>query len=158
MFDFSWSEIALIGAVALVVIGPKDLPKALRTAGKWARKARTVSREFQSSIEQMIREAELDEVKKEIEKASAVNLEEEFQKTIDPKGTLAEDLKPPEMPDITTIGSGAPDLPAPAPTLKTPEPRAPEPKAPELAPPAPRPASELAEGDAAKPPAAGPAP
>lgn len=132
MFDFSWSEIALIGAVALVVIGPKDLPKALRTAGKWARKARTVSREFQSSIEQMIREAELDEVKNEIDKVTAVDLEHEFQKAVDPTGDLAEKLKPPEVPDITKIGSGAPDVPA--------IPQAPAPEPPSLAPPAAEPA------------------
>ena len=65
--------------VALVVIGPKDLPRALRTAGMWARKARTISREFQSSIEQMVREAELDDVKKEIEAATSINLENEIK-------------------------------------------------------------------------------
>jgi sec-independent protein translocase protein TatB len=110
MFDFSWSEVALIGAVALIAIGPKDLPKALRTAGTWARKARTISREFQSSIEQMIREAELDEVKKEVEKVTAVDLEHEVKQAIDPGGSIAESLKPPEMPDVQTI---ARDPPAP---------------------------------------------
>jgi len=111
MFDFSWSELALIGAVALIAIGPKDLPKALRTAGTWARKARTISREFQSSIEQMIREAELDEVKKEVEAMTAVNLEEEVKKAVDPGGTIAESLKPPEMPDVPAIGGEPPALP-----------------------------------------------
>ncbi len=86
MFDFSWAELALIAVVALVVIGPKDLPRALRTAGMWARKARTISREFQSSIEQMVREAELDEVKKELEAATSINLETEIKKTVDPDG------------------------------------------------------------------------
>ena len=111
MFDFSWSELALIGAVALIAIGPKDLPKALRTAGTWARKARTISREFQSSIEQMIREAELDEVKKEVEAMTAVNLEEEVKKTVDPGGTIAESLEPPEMPDVPAIGGEPPASP-----------------------------------------------
>jgi len=111
MFDFSWSELALIGAVALIAIGPKDLPKALRTAGTWARKARTISREFQSSIEQMIREAELDEVKKEVEAMTAVNLEEEVKKAVDPGGTIAESLKPPEMPDVPAIGGEPPASP-----------------------------------------------
>lgn len=103
MLDFSWSELALIGVVALVVIGPKDLPKALRTAGIWVRKARTISREFQSSIEQMMREAELDEVKKEIESVSSVNIAKEIEKAVDPTGDLAESLKPPEMPDLNKI-------------------------------------------------------
>ncbi len=137
MFNFSWSELALIGAVALVVIGPKDLPKALRTAGRWARKARTISREFQNSIEQMIREAELDEVKKEIEKASAIDLDHEFQKTIDPSGSLAEAMKPPEMPQIggetslhapTVEGAAPPAAPA-TPMLAETPPAAPPEKA-----------------------------
>src|SRR5437879_11329362 len=63
LFDIGWPELMLIGIVALVVIGPKDLPRALRVAGFWVRKARTLSREFQSSIDQMIREAELEEVR-----------------------------------------------------------------------------------------------
>src|SRR3954454_13901922 len=103
MLDFSWSELALIGVVALVVIGPKDLPKALRTAGVWVRKARTISREFQSSVEQMMREAELDEVKKQIESVSSVNIAKEIESAVDPTGELAESLKPPEMPDLNKI-------------------------------------------------------
>jgi sec-independent protein translocase protein TatB len=103
MLDFSWSELALIGVVALVVIGPKDLPKALRTAGVWVRKARTISREFQGSIEQMMREAELDEVKKQIESVSSVNIAKEIEKAVDPTGDLAESLKPPEMPDLNAM-------------------------------------------------------
>ena len=55
LFDMGWTEMLLIGVVALVVIGPKDLPRAMRTAGHWMRKARTLSREFQGSIDQMIR-------------------------------------------------------------------------------------------------------
>src|SRR5579883_39760 len=94
MFNFSWSELALIGAVALVVIGPKDLPRALRTAGQWARKARTISREFQNSIEQMVREAELDEARKELEKVTSVSVAEELQRAADPTGSLAADLAP----------------------------------------------------------------
>jgi sec-independent protein translocase protein TatB len=112
MFDFSWTEIALIGGVALVVIGPKDLPRALRTAGIWVRKARSISREFQGTIEQMMREAELDEVKKTIEKATSFDVEKEIQKHIDPTGDLAEALKPPEMPGFERLVSGAANAPA----------------------------------------------
>jgi sec-independent protein translocase protein TatB len=114
MLDFSWSELALIGVVALVVIGPKDLPKALRTAGIWVRKARTISREFQSSVEQMMREAELDEVKKELESVSSVNIAKEIEKAVDPTGDLAESLKPPEMPDLNKIVNESAPPAAPA--------------------------------------------
>ena len=70
LFDIGWPELMLIGIVALVVIGPKDLPRALRVAGFWVRKARTLSREFQSSVDQMIREAELEEVREDLKKAA----------------------------------------------------------------------------------------
>ena len=101
LLDFGWSELMLIGIVALVVIGPKDLPKALRVAGFWVRKARTLSREFQSSVEQMIREAELDEVRQELKMASEIDLDKEFRQAVDPTGSLAESLKPPELPNFS---------------------------------------------------------
>ncbi len=107
LFDLSMTELMLIGVVALVFIGPKDLPKALRVAGYWVKKARTLSREFQSSVEQMIREAELDEMRQEFKKASEIDLDKEFRNTIDPTGSLAESLKPPELPKFSDA-----DLPA----------------------------------------------
>lgn len=137
LFDLGMSELLLIGVVALVVIGPKDLPKALRVAGFWVKKARTLSREFQSSVEQMIREAELDEMRQELKKASEINLDHEFRKTIDPTGSLAESVKPPELPKFSDA-----DLPA-APSPETggsavpaiPANEAAEPEAPAIAPP-----------------------
>jgi sec-independent protein translocase protein TatB len=101
LLDFGWSELMLIGIVALVVIGPKDLPKALRVAGFWVRKARTLSREFQSSVEQMVREAELDEMRQELKKATEIDLDKEFRQAVDPTGSLAESLKPPELPNFS---------------------------------------------------------
>src|SRR5436190_10979255 len=99
LLDFGWSELMLIGIVALVVIGPKDLPRALRVAGFWVRKARTLSREFQSSVEQMVREAELEEMRQNLKKATEFDIEKEFNKTIDPDGKLAESIRPPDIPD-----------------------------------------------------------
>ncbi len=93
LFDLGWSEILVIGTVALVFIGPKDLPKALRVAGYWVRKARTLSREFQSSIDQMIREAELDEMRQDLKKAAEFDLDKEFRNTIDPTGSLERKLE-----------------------------------------------------------------
>lgn len=122
LFDLSMTELMLIGVVALVVIGPKDLPKALRVAGYWVRKARTLSREFHSSVEQMIREAELDEVRQELKKATEIDLDREFRQTIDPTGSLAESLKPPELPRFSDA-----DLPAaPDPVVQTAAPVMPE--------------------------------
>jgi sec-independent protein translocase protein TatB len=118
MFDFAWSEIALIAVVALIVIGPKDLPRVLKTVGIWVRKARGIAREFQGSIEQMVREAELDDVKKNLDKAAGFSFDDEMKKTIDPKGEIEQALAPP--PELTGQNTAA--LP-PAPT-ETPQPEA----------------------------------
>ena len=64
MFDIGASELLLIVIVAVVVIGPKDLPRALRTAGKWIGKVRRTSNHFRAGIETMIREAEMEEMEK----------------------------------------------------------------------------------------------
>jgi sec-independent protein translocase protein TatB len=95
MFDFSWSELALIAVVALVVIGPKDLPRVMRMVGYWARQARSVAREFQGSVDQMMREAELDEVKKHFDKATSFDVEHEIRNAIDPGGKLEHSLSDP---------------------------------------------------------------
>lgn len=67
MFDMSWGEIMVIGGVALVVIGPKDLPKALRTVGQMTTKVRRLAGEFQAQFSEAMREAELQDVKREME-------------------------------------------------------------------------------------------
>lgn len=114
----------VIGAVALVVIGPKELPRTLRTVGAWARKARTMTRELQGSVEEMIREAELDEVRKGLKTALDFDVKKEVLNTVDPSGDLAESLKLPSIPDYfsetrpkpMTASQGAPVL-TPPPTM-----------------------------------------
>jgi len=64
MFDIAPSELLLVVIVAIVVIGPKDLPMALRTAGRWIGRIRRVSNHFRAGIETMIREAEMEEMEK----------------------------------------------------------------------------------------------
>ena len=64
MFDIGFDELLVIAIVAIVVIGPKDLPMALRTVGRWVAKVRRVSGHFRSGIETMIREAELEEMER----------------------------------------------------------------------------------------------
>jgi len=107
-FDIGWSELLVIGVVALVFIGPKDLPRALRVAGYWFRKARTLSREFQNSVDQMIREAELDEMREQLKKATEFDINKEFQNTVDPTGELAQSIKPPDIPDFFESASSRP--------------------------------------------------
>ncbi len=131
-FDIGWSEFMVIGVVALIVIGPKDLPAALRVAGYWVRKARTLSREFHSSVEQMMREVELHEVQQELKKATEINIEHEFQKIIDPVNIPA--VEPPRaVPDYldTTPAPVIPEEPiAPSVALEEPPPEIEEPELP----------------------------
>lgn len=65
MFDVAPTELLLVVVVALVVIGPKDLPKAMRFVGKWMGKARGMARHFRSGLDAMMREAELEELEKQ---------------------------------------------------------------------------------------------
>jgi sec-independent protein translocase protein TatB len=67
MFDISWSEFLLIGVVALIVIGPKELPAVMRTLGHWTRKVRSMASEFQSQFQEAMREAEMADLKKDVE-------------------------------------------------------------------------------------------
>jgi sec-independent protein translocase protein TatB len=71
MFDFSWSELLLIGIVALVFIGPKELPGVLRTAGQWMAKVRRMASDFQSQFQDAMREAELADLKKEVDEMTS---------------------------------------------------------------------------------------
>ena len=64
MFDISSSELLLVVLVALLVIGPKDLPKALRVVGKWVGKARGVAAHFRSGFDEMVRQSEIEELEK----------------------------------------------------------------------------------------------
>jgi sec-independent protein translocase protein TatB len=66
MFDMSWGEVLVIGGVALIVIGPKDLPKALRTLGQMTTIVRQVAGDARAQLREVVREAELEDVKKQI--------------------------------------------------------------------------------------------
>jgi sec-independent protein translocase protein TatB len=65
MFDIAPTEMLIVLVVALVIIGPKDLPKVMRTVGQWVGRARGMARHFRSGIDTMIREAELEEMEKQ---------------------------------------------------------------------------------------------
>ncbi|MHA1151375.1 MAG: Sec-independent protein translocase protein TatB [Alphaproteobacteria bacterium] len=93
MFDIGWIEMAVIALIALVVIGPNELPKAMRSLAKWTRKARSMAREFQSGIDDMVREADLDEARKAVESAKSFDVGKAMEETIDPTGGLRDDAK-----------------------------------------------------------------
>ena len=131
MFDIGWSEMLVIGLVALVVIGPKELPAALKTFAYWMKQARKMAREFQSGVDDLVRQAELDEAKKAVEDARS-NLNKEIEKAVDPTGEVKQALSdngirtptpsiPVSPPKPAASGNGsaasavaAPAAPAPA--------------------------------------------
>ena len=113
MFDIGWSEMAVIALVALVVIGPKDLPKAMKTAAFWMRKARKLASEFHSGIDQLVREAELEEAREAVRSASKMNLDRALESTIDPTGEVNKALQPPAEVDIAREAPALTAEPAP---------------------------------------------
>lgn len=70
MFDIGWSELMVIGVVALIAIGPKELPGVLRMVGQWLGKARRMAGEFQSQFQEAMREAEVADMKKQFDDVS----------------------------------------------------------------------------------------
>lgn len=163
MFDIAWSELMVIAVIALVVIGPKDLPKAIYTLGKWVRKARGVAREFQTHIDDMMRETELDELRKEALKTRDLNIKKMMEDTIDPKGEMGKAFDPKGF-DVGLNGHAGstpePELPqAPVPAAPPAPPAVADSVAPSAAPspittqppqPAPQPAPQTAEAASAQ--------
>jgi len=88
MFDFAWSEIALIGVVALVLIGPKDMPVAIRAVSNVIKKARRMAGEFQTHVDEMVREANLDEVRGQIQEIRNFDIRGEVEKAVDADGAI----------------------------------------------------------------------
>jgi len=114
MFDIGWNELLIIGVVALFVIGPKDLPFALRAVGRWVGKARMLAREFQGHVDDMIREAELDEIrKKATEAADAVNVRRHIENAIDPTGSIRDAFTPPSLTGAETAPKPSAAAPGP---------------------------------------------
>ena len=95
MFGFSWAEIGLIMAVALIAIGPKDLPVAIRTVTAMMKKARGMASEFQGHVDEMMRDANLSEVKQEIDKLRRFDFKSAAENAIDPDGTLRQSVARP---------------------------------------------------------------
>jgi sec-independent protein translocase protein TatB len=92
MFDFAWSEIALIGIVALVAIGPKDLPIAIKAVAAMLKKARRMAAEFQTHVDDLVKEADLHEVRDQINSLRGFNIRREIEKAVDADGSLRSTL------------------------------------------------------------------
>lgn len=112
MLDFNMSEMLVVAVVALLVIGPKDLPKAMRFIGQWVGKARGVARQFRSGFDTMVREAELAEMEK---KWAAEN--ERIMREHPP-----EPPPPPELSSPEAAPESAPSSAEDSPPAMTPQP------------------------------------
>jgi sec-independent protein translocase protein TatB len=110
MFDFAWSEIALIAAVALVVIGPKDLPVAIRAITGFMKKARRMAGEFQTHVDEMMRDADMKDVRDSFREIRNFDIRSTVEKAIDPDRSLRNTFS--EVSSYTQSGiptqSGAP--------------------------------------------------
>lgn len=104
MFDFSWGELLLIGVVALIVIGPKELPGVLRMIGQWVGKIRRMAAEFQSQFHEAMREAEMADLKKQVDDIN------------DAARGLTRHFDPLSLDSTRPTGSTPPDVPAPSST------------------------------------------
>jgi sec-independent protein translocase protein TatB len=118
MFDIGWSELLLIGIVALIAIGPKELPGALRTLGQWMAKVRRMASEFQNQFHEAMREAELADLKKEVdEMATKAQSYAHFDPIDDIRKDIEKAASPP--PDLDTLTDTAASPPAVTPPVAT---------------------------------------
>jgi sec-independent protein translocase protein TatB len=92
MFDIGWQEIFVIGMVTVVVLGPKELPRAIRTVTGLVRKARLMAYEFQRGVDEMVRESELDDLRKQAEELARTDIGAEVKRVVDPDGDLQRDF------------------------------------------------------------------
>jgi sec-independent protein translocase protein TatB len=93
MFDIGWTEMLVIAIVMIVVVGPKDLPKMLRTFGRTTAKMRGMAADFQKQFNDALKEAELDDVKKSVDSLRSLNPAAEIRKQLNPFEQAAADVR-----------------------------------------------------------------
>jgi sec-independent protein translocase protein TatB len=120
MFDISWSEFAIIAVVALIAIGPKELPGVLRMVGQWIGKARKMASEFQGQFQEAMREAEMADLKKSFDEVKEAatgftggNVMTSLQKDVSAALNIEDIDKPVASPEISTDTTST-ETPAPA--------------------------------------------
>jgi sec-independent protein translocase protein TatB len=149
MFDIGWSELLLIGIVTLIVIGPKELPGALRTMGQWMTKVRRMAADFQNQFQDAIREAELSELKKEVDEMAA---KASSYTQFDPLEDVRRDIEKAagDLPafDAQAEGRSVPSTPPPAVSEPAPAAQVAPPAAEPAALPAAEPSTAVATDDA----------
>jgi len=165
MFDLSWSHIAILVVVALLVLGPKELPNAIRTGAQLLRTGRKLAGEFRSGMDELLREAELEETRRSISQAMSEGVEKTLAENVDSTGELkaaitTDPLKELEAPSTTVVPPGAVPSgtaePEATPTIIEHD-APPAPPHSILPPEAPPPAAEGTAGEGTKEPAPAPA-
>ncbi|MEF0938973.1 Sec-independent protein translocase protein TatB [Rhizobium sp. BR 362] len=125
MFDVGWSELLVIAVVALVVIGPKELPATLRTIGKMTARARKVAGEFRSQFDEAMREAELDDVRQTISDAQKLNPVNSLREAMNPLRQMGNeikaDLQRSTATDKPAVATSTPAEPVSEPSMGLPE-------------------------------------
>ncbi|MBS0642447.1 MAG: Sec-independent protein translocase protein TatB [Acetobacteraceae bacterium] len=109
MFDLAWSEILLIGVVALIAIGPKDMPVAIRAVTNAIKKARRMAAEFQTHVDEMMREADLKDVKQTFNELRSLDIKSTIEKAVDPdnaiRNTFADNPLAPAHPTASEVST-----------------------------------------------------
>jgi len=113
MFELDWGKLVIIGIVALIAIGPKELPTVLRTLGQWVAKIRRMASEFQGQFQEALREAEMVDLKKQAEELhSAVSDATHFDPLADVNKSLETNVETPKSEPASVTAEGeAPALP-----------------------------------------------
>jgi sec-independent protein translocase protein TatB len=145
MFDLSWTELLVIGVVALIAIGPKELPGVLRMAGQWMGKIRRMASEFQGQFQEAMREAEVADLKKQVDDLTDTaqsytnydplgDISKQFETAVDAKpaetASAPAAQTPPASAEPVPVAQDNAQAAAPASAEPTPQPSAPEPAAP----------------------------
>lgn len=137
MFDISWTEFLLIGVVALIVIGPKELPGVMRTLGQYTRKARSMAADFQNQFQEAMREAEMADLKKQVDDiASDIKSYDPLKEVRSDFDSIGKDIET-SLADPSTLQAAGPssglssEQPEQLPLALTPEAAAPALPAPE---------------------------
>ncbi|MFD2207479.1 Sec-independent protein translocase protein TatB [Kiloniella antarctica] len=89
MFDIGWSEMMVVAVLTLLIMGPKELPNTLRTVSKWIKKAKGLAREFQSGVDDVIRESDLQDARKALEGSNSESIRKTLEDVIDPSQSLS---------------------------------------------------------------------
>lgn len=134
MFGMGWWELSIVGLMVILVLGPKELPHAMRTFARFMRKARRLAGEFQGHMDEIVREADMDDVRKTVKSIQNKDVGSMIEQAVDPTGELTRDIDSTladARKEVQDIKSSAGPSPTASPAPSTPPKIAPKPEMPE---------------------------